>query len=111
MIKGFFFFFQAEDGIRDGTVTGVQTCALPIYGPARRSLVGTWASVKAATSSAVGARPGAAGVLARSGGRYVRRFISAPMVTSCFCAQPNERVRFAPTADRSERYCQGTPFG
>src|SRR5690348_18236973 len=25
-----FFFFQAEDGIRDGRVTGVQTCALPI---------------------------------------------------------------------------------
>src|SRR6266481_6924635 len=25
------FFFQAEDGIRDGTVTGVQTCALPIW--------------------------------------------------------------------------------
>src|SRR5579862_9288247 len=36
----FFFFFQAEDGIRDGTVTGVQTCALPISGkllsPAKR---------------------------------------------------------------------------
>src|SRR5215208_5888869 len=29
----FFFFFQAEDGIRDGHVTGVQTCALPIYPP------------------------------------------------------------------------------
>src|SRR2546430_1301339 len=29
----FFFFFQAEDGIRDLTVTGVQTCALPIYLP------------------------------------------------------------------------------
>src|SRR5690625_7412896 len=26
----YFFFFQAEDGIRDGHVTGVQTCALPI---------------------------------------------------------------------------------
>src|SRR5437867_5112441 len=26
-----FFFFQAEDGIRDRTVTGVQTCALPIW--------------------------------------------------------------------------------
>src|SRR5207245_8466417 len=26
-----FVFFQAEDGIRDATVTGVQTCALPIY--------------------------------------------------------------------------------
>src|SRR2546430_7294460 len=30
-----FFFFQAEDGIRDLTVTGVQTCALPISHPAR----------------------------------------------------------------------------
>src|SRR5699024_11744513 len=27
----FFFFFQAEDGIRDRNVTGVQTCALPIF--------------------------------------------------------------------------------
>src|SRR5258706_7055690 len=26
-----FFFFQAEDGIRDWSVTGVQTCALPIF--------------------------------------------------------------------------------
>src|SRR6266446_8552203 len=31
MICCFFFFFQAEDGIRDYKVTGVQTCALPIY--------------------------------------------------------------------------------
>src|SRR5256885_6592557 len=30
----FFFFFQAEDGIRDYKVTGVQTCALPIYADA-----------------------------------------------------------------------------
>src|SRR5207248_8258972 len=31
-IRGFYiFFFQAEDGIRDRTVTGVQTCALPIF--------------------------------------------------------------------------------
>src|SRR5690625_5409757 len=27
----YIFFFQAEDGIRDGHVTGVQTCALPIF--------------------------------------------------------------------------------
>src|SRR5208282_6223415 len=33
-----FVFFQAEDGIRDATVTGVQTCALPIY---RRGALGT----------------------------------------------------------------------
>src|SRR5256885_3984399 len=29
--SGLFFFFQAEDGIRDYKVTGVQTCALPIW--------------------------------------------------------------------------------
>src|SRR5256885_9729816 len=34
-----FFFFQAEDGIRDYKVTGVQTCALPIsYVPARNTI-------------------------------------------------------------------------
>src|SRR5438132_7150062 len=30
VVNVFFFFFQAEDGIRDHCVTGVQTCALPI---------------------------------------------------------------------------------
>src|SRR5437879_8972307 len=36
-----FFFFQAEDGIRDTSVTGVQTCALPISWLSSPSLVGT----------------------------------------------------------------------
>src|SRR5437879_12303462 len=31
--RGYVFFFQAEDGIRDTSVTGVQTCALPISPP------------------------------------------------------------------------------
>src|SRR2546430_3834227 len=31
MLSIWLFFFQAEDGIRDLTVTGVQTCALPIW--------------------------------------------------------------------------------
>ena len=31
------FFFQAEDGIRDDLVTGVQTCALPIFAAAARN--------------------------------------------------------------------------
>src|SRR5437773_12493152 len=35
----FFFFFQAEDGIRDRDVTGVQTCALPIFGSVVASLL------------------------------------------------------------------------
>src|SRR5690606_40687559 len=33
VLRNLFFFFQAEDGIRDFHVTGVQTCALPIYLP------------------------------------------------------------------------------
>src|SRR6266576_4802896 len=47
--QGFFvFFFQADDGIRDLYVTGVQTCALPIFGgtelvgPARELAAGTF---------------------------------------------------------------------
>src|SRR5690349_23025361 len=36
-----FFFFQAEDGIRDLYVTGVQTCALPIYFW-KRSATSSW---------------------------------------------------------------------
>src|SRR2546425_8132027 len=35
----FFFFFQAEDGIRDKLVTGVQTCALPIWPDTRKPQV------------------------------------------------------------------------
>src|SRR5688572_32719766 len=38
----FFFFFQAEDGIRDLTVTGVQTCALPIWPATTWSPVCSW---------------------------------------------------------------------
>src|SRR5688572_13981785 len=49
MFSFFFFFFQAEDGIRDLTVTGVQTCALPIF---------AWIGPGAAPS-VVGALPGA----------------------------------------------------
>src|SRR5262249_58259743 len=40
----FLFFFQAEDGIRDWSVTGVQTCALPIFRraqPIERSALST----------------------------------------------------------------------
>src|SRR5437867_8399424 len=40
----FFFFFQAEDGIRDRTVTGVQTCALPISPWSKAFLASAYAS-------------------------------------------------------------------
>src|SRR5437867_11325082 len=49
LIVFFFFFFQAEDGIRDRTVTGVQTCALPI--------LKLWRSSKAIRTLSIEAGP------------------------------------------------------
>src|SRR2546430_12414274 len=49
------FFFQAEDGIRDLTVTGVQTCALPISSPTRADRAG-WR--RASPTRSPGRRPG-----------------------------------------------------
>src|SRR2546430_17418460 len=49
-----FFFFQAEDGIRDLTVTGVQTCALPICPSSSAREAGRWAPEVMASSAAWG---------------------------------------------------------
>src|SRR5258706_8561214 len=38
-VSCYFFFFQAEDGIRDWSVTGVQTCALPISSSCTRPVL------------------------------------------------------------------------
>src|SRR5690606_40383443 len=43
------FFFQAEDGIRDFHVTGVQTCALPIYSAAATSPGRRWRRSRASS--------------------------------------------------------------
>src|SRR5690625_8014724 len=47
-----FFFFQAEDGIRDGHVTGVQTCALPISSGLSASSVARVSGTRASPSTA-----------------------------------------------------------
>src|SRR5256885_2676378 len=62
------FFFQAEDGIRDYKVTGVQTCALPICdrgGLASRRIAGS----RAAGERARGTRGPGADAAAAGGGR------------------------------------------
>src|SRR6266542_4322470 len=46
MVLVFFFFFQAEDGIRDATVTGVQTCALPICREAPGRVYRCWSAAQ-----------------------------------------------------------------
>src|SRR5690606_20366751 len=48
-----FFFFQAEDGIRDFHVTGVQTCALPISETTTRHERGSVMEIRAAEISAI----------------------------------------------------------
>src|SRR5690349_21930218 len=65
----FFFFFQAEDGIRDLYVTGVQTCALPILatgpspaGPATGRSPARWPAARRRT----GSRSATAGPWSRS---------------------------------------------
>src|SRR5438093_3079673 len=66
----FFFFFQAEDGIRDWSVTGVQTCALPI---SQRSPGGPVARAERRRSAGTGVRgvaelaAGGAGATAATG--------------------------------------------
>src|SRR5690349_23675325 len=56
----FFFFFQAEDGIRDLYVTGVQTCALPIfiYSNETRAKLVFMAEARPALENAARLRPG-----------------------------------------------------
>src|SRR2546426_3606012 len=70
-----FFFFQAEDGIRDYKVTGVQTCALPIYpggavGRSEGSAAGERARAVRGPTAAPLHRPGAR---ASAGGAAARR--------------------------------------
>src|SRR5437667_2964639 len=66
----FFFFFQAEDGIRDRDVTGVQTCALPILARTSSIFIGTHSSgADNVTSSPVGRSHGIRGVIPRGGTR------------------------------------------
>src|SRR3712207_9596715 len=81
-----YFFFQAEDGIRDIGVTGVQTCALPIYF-SPKSII------------APSRRASSIGVTYARTGRFwktfslTRRSISArsSAVTACGCGRSEER--------------------
>src|SRR2546430_3544424 len=76
----FFFFFQAEDGIRDLTVTGVQTCALPISVGHEDALVSDRVAVRRN------------GIVGRSDGRVVRiRRAKVVKVERCADARSEER--------------------
>src|SRR2546430_2272983 len=84
----FFFFFQAEDGIRDLTVTGVQTCALPI-------------SRAGAHAAALAPRLRRAHALLQDG-RRLRRVPQRPPVALPDGRRPGERA-LDPTPRRAVR--------
>src|SRR5256886_7454620 len=61
-----FFFFQAEDGIRDLTVTGVQTCALPISDVTGFGLLGHLRTLLEASGASAEVRAAAVPLLPRA---------------------------------------------
>src|SRR5206468_7399249 len=88
----FFFFFQAEDGIRDLIVTGVQTCALPIsasplgivrLAPKQVTVTGDMGRI---SERSFGGTP------VESGGGAITSFIVTPSRVSVAVRGPEERV-------------------
>src|SRR5256885_12861075 len=84
---GRIFFFQAEDGIRDYKVTGVQTCALPIFCPIRITRTSTMYIEKARTMRDGGSAMSSGDLLMATplAGR------SEPPMTRRGCARSEER--------------------
>src|SRR5688500_20375003 len=81
------FFFQAEDGIRDYKVTGVQTCALPIYGRLRR-VAGASGSVRVIGVHSMG--PAAGARLLATAGSWPSRSEVRRVGKRCSYVRPTE---------------------
>src|SRR6266498_4382731 len=103
-VVSFFFFFQAEDGIRDADVTGVQTCALPIWFagrlPGRFTMLpflrdDTWAAGGAGLGGRIGS--GASGRTAAGVGALTSSGGSGHGATGGGRTVPSSRGRPAPT--------------
>src|SRR5246500_5871333 len=91
----FYFFFKAEDGIRDLTVTGVQTCALPIS-----SAISCKSRFSARTISRANSRSPRPRSEERRVGKSVdlggRRIIKKKQKTQNTCSLPDHRQHRAP---------------
>src|SRR5437016_10159360 len=74
-----FFFFQAEDGIRDWSVTGVQTCALPILFLAASA---SFAAASEAFEASVDFAPSAAGAAGFAGSPILSCHLARPRKTT-----------------------------
>src|SRR5260221_12346689 len=98
-----FFFFQAEDGIRDHCVTGVQTCALPIFLP--HALSGNTVPVSRTTDCNAG--------LFQEPIYFAQRLEKIRMIPTIKAAQPRIGGKGQVTKDEqrsnSERYTARAP--
>src|SRR5215208_801173 len=108
----FFFFFQAEDGIRDGHVTGVQTCALPISreGLRRRTAARIPSPKAASRAPSPRARPGAMGPEAPPCAHQIRSMgegasrkpapntnLPPPTKTLAVCLNTSSNIQYQPS--------------
>src|SRR5205823_10818571 len=88
----FFFFFQAEDGIRDKLVTGVQTCALPIFpaltGPLGPCVLALTGPLGPRVPRSDGGRSGPGSRPSRDGSRRVARM---HVMVAVFALRSEER--------------------
>src|SRR6185437_612307 len=106
------FFFQAEDGIRDKLVTGVQTCALPIASASR--ITGTLPSMTtvmrtgSGAGAAVGAVGSSAGMTASSVGGWAKPLGRARGRSGGARARLTRAVRGVPEADWNSGHKVGT---
>src|SRR5690625_8023541 len=92
------FFFQAEDGIRDGHVTGVQTCALPISnttrsGPSRSTAVRTAPVLINVPDRSEERRVGKECSAPRSPSSKSHKIKSAPETRSRWCGELSDSTR------------------
>src|SRR6266850_2120298 len=99
----FFFFFQAEDGIRDYKVTGVQTCALPISSTYGHEGAAN-ASVYAASKHAVEGLTKSAALEAAAAGVRVNAVAPGPTDTAML-------DRFTGTAENKAALKSAVPLG
>src|SRR6266436_5275836 len=105
-IAFFFFFFQAEDGIRDVAVTGVQTCALPISPCGRddqEELGHMWITDWTARAACKGTDPDELFVQGAAQNRAKLVCRGCPVRTECLADALDNRIEFGVWGGMTER--------